>query len=527
MVMIQAFNTGVRSSMLPNSTLPLRGFRATLRSATIGPRAFAFLPAIILGGFWIGGEGALITMALILPALYAVLLPDGKNAGGVIFDPKEVLPTRKALTEHLDGLLMDTAANGRQTLCLTVELDDFSSIAERFGHQTSDDILNRISERLTDALRDDDLLAKLDGPRFAAALAPIRHMDLEVAIQMAGRLQSAVEEPLAVGGTTVYISASVGFALPSRVPNATGTLVLEATEHALAEAQRNGPSAIRGYSAAMHQRIVSHHNLMDEVADALENGQICAWFQPQISTDTGQISGFEALARWQHPERGLVTPGEFLPAVDEAGLMERLGEVILNDALAALRTWDATGLSVPTVGVNFSGVELHNPKLIEKIKWELDRFDLEPERLCVEILETVVARPHDIITRNISGLSDLGCGIDLDDFGTGHASIASIRRFAVSRLKIDRSFVMKLDSDADQRRMVSAVLTMAERLGLDTLAEGVETVGEHAMLAQLGCGHIQGFGLARPMPLEDTAEWIRRHTAKLRQSPTIQQRTGT
>jgi EAL domain-containing protein (putative c-di-GMP-specific phosphodiesterase class I) len=174
------------------------------------------------------------------------------------------------------------------------------------------------------------------------------------------------------------------------------------------------------------------------------------------------------------------------------------------------------------VGVNFAGPELSNPKLVEKVKWELDRFDLAPERLAVEVLETVVASaPDDTITRNINALAQLGCRIDLDDFGTGHASIASIRRFSVSRIKIDRSFVIKADRDPEQQRMISAILTMAERLEVETLAEGVETVGEHALLAQLGCTHVQGFGIGKPMPFEQTLDWISNHTAKLEATPRI------
>ena len=158
-------------------------------------------------------------------------------------------------------------------------------------------------------------------------------------------------------------------------------------------------------------------------------------------------------------------------------------------------------MQVPTVSVNFSAAELRNPKLAEKLKWELDRFGLAPDRLTVEILETVVAETdNDVIVRNVAALAALGCGIDLDDFGTGHASITNIRRFALRRLKIDRSFVTRVDEDREQQKLVSAILSMAERLGLDTLAEGVETPGEHAMLSQLGCGHVQGFGIGRPMP---------------------------
>ncbi len=265
--------------------------------------------------------------------------------------------------------------------------------------------------------------------------------------------------------------------------------------------------------------------LREELERALDEGEIRAHFQPQISTDTGAISGFEALARWYHPEKGLIAPGEFLPLLEDAGLTERLGEVMLYNALSALVRWDKLGLGIPTVAVNFSANELRNPRLADKLKWELDRFDLLPSRLCVEVLENVVAETdNDVIVSNIAALSNLGCGIDLDDFGTGHASITSIRRFDVRRIKIDRSFITKVDEDRDQQKMVAAILSMAERLGLATLAEGVETPQEHAMLAQLGCGDVQGFGIARPMPVDETMDWITRHRARQAQIPRIGQR---
>ena len=232
------------------------------------------------------------------------------------------------------------------------------------------------------------------------------------------------------------------------------------------------------------------------VVDALENGEIVPWFQPQISTDTGRITGFECLARWNDPQRGEISPSEFLSQLEAANKMGRLLEVVLYHALTALKAWDQAGLDIQQVGVNFSSAELSDPNLLEQVAWELDRFELAPERLAVEILETVVGQgPDDVITRNIHGLSELGCRIDLDDFGMGHASLSSIRRFGVSRIKIDRSFVMKSDRDPEQQRMIRAILTMAERLDIETLAEGVETVGEHALLAQLGCTHVQGFGI--------------------------------
>lgn len=263
----------------------------------------------------------------------------------------------------------------------------------------------------------------------------------------------------------------------------------------------------------MRNRIANCNELSQQVTRALENGEIRAFFQPQISTRTGEITGFETLARWQHPRRGLIPPLEFLPALAQAGQMHRLGEAMIHDALSSLRRWDQTGLTIPRVGVNFSKEELTDPQLVDRIEQRLHEFGLGANRLAVEVLETVVAdHADDIVIRNLSGLAGLGCSLDLDDFGTGHASITSIRRYSIERIKIDRSFVTRIDADDEQQKMVAAILTMADRLGLDTLAEGVETTEERLKLAELGCGHVQGFGIARPLPPEDVDNWINNYS---------------
>lgn len=489
--------------------------RRSLRAIIHGPQALAFLPAITLGGYWLGGETTLLILALMLPALIALL-------GGGSTQPLHVphgameLSQRKTVELTLDQFLISSAKSGKYTAALIVELDDYNGLLSRLGHKGCDEVLSQSLAKMRTALRDADIVSRVDGTTFAIAIAPDSRADLEALIQISARLQSVVSEPISLDATTVIVSCSVGFCLGARAPSNTGAALLEAAELAVMDAHHHGPNAIRSFSPEMQRRAKAQHDLLEEVSVALENGQILPWFQPQVSTDTGEVTGFEALARWHHPERGLIPPCDFLPAVEEAGLFERLSEVILYHSLASLVKWQEKGFVVPKVGVNFSGVELKNPKLVDKIRWELDRFDLSPDRLAVEVLETVVAGVgDDIITHNIAGLAALGCAIDLDDFGTGHASIANIRRFAVGRIKIDRSFIMQVDTDPEQQRMVAAILTMAEQLDLETLGEGVETVGEHAMLAQLGCGHIQGFGLARPMPFEDTLEWMQKHRNKL------------
>lgn len=490
--------------------------RTKIRYAMTGPHILAFLPAAVLGAFWIGGEGYLLAVSLGFPVLYALSGGFGqfsRATGAVELPPLEVI---------LETRLHEAHQQQKSFGCFLITLDDFEELLDRYGQSASDRVMDRVADRVGAALRHGDLVLRPEQDMIAVVLAPVRLLDLESAIQLARRLQAAVEEPISLDATSVFISCSIGFSLSQQHSHRNGMRMMQNTRAALYDARANAPSAIRAWSVGMKAPRMNRSNMEDQAIRALETGDIHPWFQPQISTDTGHITGFEALARWIHPEQGIIPPGDFLPVLESAGKLERLGEVMLSRTLAALTDWDRAGVNVPSVGVNFSEPELRNTKLIEKISWELDRFDLTASRLSVEVLETVVAAsPDDMIARNINALSQMGCKIDLDDFGTGHASISSIRRLAVQRIKIDRSFVMKVDKDPEQQRMVTAILSMAERLGLDTLAEGVETAGEHALLAQLGCGHVQGFGIARPMPFEQTLDWIRAHEARIKEPPQI------
>lgn len=502
---------------------------ATLAAILTGPPSLAFAPAISLGAFWIGGEGALMLAALGLPALLIVVQAVG-NAGNPDRAPVDGV-TGLLRADGFRAAVSDVHANspngGLRSCIFLLELADLADLKHIHGQAAADRVAQACGERLLSALRDDDCVARLDENLFGVCLAPVRLFDLESAIKLAGRMQSALEEPVAVDGMNLYVSCSVGFCLRNRAPGEAAEDWMQAAEDALGEARQNGPSAIRAHSTKLKRRARANGPLRNEVAAALERGEIRPWFQPQISTETGKVSGFEVLARWVHPERGVVAPDMFLPAMSEAGLMTRLSQTMIFGALTALRAWDNAGVQVPRIGVNFSTDELRDPDLVERVRWELDRFELMPDRLTIEILETVVADdPDDTVLHNLTKLSAMGCGIDLDDFGTGQASISAIRRFSVSRIKIDRSFVTRADSDPDQQKMVAAILGLAERLDLDTLAEGVETVGEHALLAQLGCGHVQGHGIGRPMPFEETLDWMARHDAKLGQLPSIGRETG-
>lgn len=477
------------------------------------PEALLFIPAATLAAFWLGGERLLVLAALGIPLVGILANAFDWRIDNSAAEERAETPLQRAhLVQALDDALEDAARSGSSTACLVIQFDDAAELVERHGRAAQSEVLGRSADRICSVLRRGDVLSRLEGGGFAVALAPVRRLDLETMVQIAARIQAALTPPFALDATQLYVSASIGFCLSARAPGRGGRTLLDSAQIAADDALRNGPGAIRAYSPDMSGKRSERDAARAALEAALDAGEIRPWFQPQVSTDTGALTGFEALARWHHPERGLLPPSEFLKGIEDAGLSERLGEVILHHALTAMSRWDKAGLRVPTVGVNFSASELRNPRLAEKLKWELDRFELTPDRLSVEILETVVAQTdNDVIVSNIAALARMGCGIDLDDFGVGHASITNIRRFSVRRIKIDRSFVIRLDEDREQQRMVSAVLSLAERLGLQTIAEGVETPGEHAMLGQLGCGHVQGFAIARPMPFDETQDWIARN----------------
>ena len=498
-----------------------------LARVLIGPQILAFLPALTLAAYWYGGEALLLIVAILIPGVFAVagMYSGTGPAWATARDGDTGLVLRSGVEKALCTGLELRTKNGETTAALVIQLEDFDDIAQQHGRAAAKRILKQSAERICGCLRSSDVVARIGDSRFGIALGPLRRADLEVLINLSGRLQTALAEPYSVDAARVYMTASVGFCLPTRVRSNSGEEMLNFAELAVQDATANGAGSIRAFTSETKSKVADTGASYTEISDAMNTGQIRAWFQPQISTDTGAITGFEALARWEHPDRGTLLPRDFLTTVYENDMNSQFSEIMLTQALSAMQTWRKAGHDVGVVSVNFSSQDLQDPKVCEKVKWQLDRFEVAAENLCIEILENVVAvSDDDVIVKNIVEFSQMGCRIDLDDFGTGHSSIANIRRFSVDRIKIDRSFVTHIDRDREQQKIVTAVLVMAEQLELETLAEGVETLGEHAMLAQLGCNSVQGFSVARPMPVEDTVHWIDQHQQKLSKAPRIARR---
>jgi EAL domain-containing protein (putative c-di-GMP-specific phosphodiesterase class I)/GGDEF domain-containing protein len=471
----------------------------------------AFLPALTLGAYWLGGEPYLLVTAVVIPALFAAggLFQLTRVSADMAADHAGGLPGRTSAAARAETLLTPGGGALPSVAVLAIGIDDAAEIEDRLGPAAFRQAMAATADRIAGSVRRSDLVAELFPSGWALVLSSPRSEDLELLIQIASRLQASVGEPLPVGGGRIYVSASIGIARPGSRVFTSGEALVAAAEHALAEAQAQGPGSVRAYAGSTPLPARPVTPLGAEIGEALAAGQIVPWFQPQVRSDSGALVGAEALARWSHPTRGLLLPSEFLPAAEAASLSERLGASMLHGALATLRNLDSAGLHVPSVSVNFAPMDLRNPAIVDRVRWELDRFALAPDRLRVEVLETVIEEVgDDIVTRSLAGLSALGCGIDLDDFGTGHAAIGSIRRFSVQRVKIDRSFVRRIDTDPEQQAVVSAMILLSDRLGLGTLAEGVETAAEQATLARLGCGLVQGYAIARPMPEDAFRAWL-------------------
>lgn len=496
------------------------------------------IPLAVLAAYWIGNDAVLFVVSFLFPLLVAVeaLLPapfkpaaDGATTAPARVtapaDPLTGLPTRDAALSRLAEFLMAVRTSGRICAVLVVDIDRFQHINERFGIDAGDAILKIAAGRILETVRDDDVSARLAGDRFAVVLAPMNRAEFENVMAIAARLREALAAPIPLDQSQVKLSASIGICLAGRAPDNTASAMLQAAEEALAEVRLQGPGGIRNFSPRMRRESRRHRALSADLEAAFARGEFRAWFQPQIMTGSGAIAGFEALARWEHPDEGALPPERFLRALDAAEAAPALGEAMFAQALRALRTWDEDGFAIPSVSVNFSTSVLGDAGFCDRLRWEIDRQDVPPARVAIEIHETARdAQADDALARNLHGLKDFGFRLDLDDFGIGQAGIATIRRFRADRIKIDRSFVTGMDHDPVQRATVTAIVRLADTLGLDTVAEGVESRREIALLAEIGCTCVQGYAIGRPMPVAKTPLWIQSHGRSLQNRPP---QTGT
>lgn len=479
-----------------------------------GPLALAFLPVLVWG---VAGTGVAAVVTLISLIIIASSYISKRRFGP--FWRGKLLPNFKPVVQNedleieLEKAMQNHLAGEVYAACFAIEIDGFDAFKRTHGVRAGAAVFREICFRLQNTFRRSDTVARISATGLAVSTQTDRKIDPVAALNIAERVREKLAKPIVVAGTMHKISCSVGFCVANRAPSETGKGMLDGANRAIEDALKDGTGNVRAYSKELGG-VPVRPELAADVSRAFTNHEIVPFFQPQICATTGQVTGIEALARWKHPNLGIVPPLEFLNAVALADQWVDLTDTMIDGALSALVNFDRLGLDVPQVGVNFAQADLEHPQLIERIKWALDRFDLPAERLAIEVLESVVAgTDQSCAARTVAALSEMGCQIDLDDFGTGHASISTLRQFNVNRIKVDRSFVINVDQDGRQQEMMRTILMMAKQLRMETLAEGVETPGELQTLQDLGCHHIQGFGIAKPMPVLELQTWMTQRNA--------------
>lgn len=474
-----------------------------------GPHMLAFLPALCLASYWLGGEILLVTSALFTPVLYAA--SGGFDRSGRGDDPSPI--AKPTLHDVAQDFLDIAKPNGQVTACFQIGISGFDDITRTFGDEAGRDAQALVQGRLDSALRQTDRVFRVADGRYVVLIAPGFRLKLDTLLDLATRLREAVETPLSVEGGTAHLTLAVGIASSLNFGrNVTSETWLAAAAQALSEAVLAGPSKTRVWSDKLSRRVSAQHSLRDDLRGGFEKGEIQTAFQPQIAIRTGRLVGMEAQARWDHPTAGTIRASQLARAAMDSGQSGQLAQLVLVQALTALQGWDQTGLDVPEVTVPLGDPDLRNPDLPGQISEALHRTGLAAGRLVLALPEPVIASGlDDLQRRNLTSLADIGCALDLDGFGAGSASVLVLQAVRFRRIRIDPRLIRGIDNSEQARRMLGAVLTMIDRLDLEALAKDVETIEEMSVLRDLGCAFVQGHLIAEAMSLAEVPDWIGAH----------------
>ncbi|WP_374595239.1 putative bifunctional diguanylate cyclase/phosphodiesterase [Aquabacterium sp.] len=414
------------------------------------------------------------------------------------------LPNRQGFEHQLGNSTQWCDEFNEPLSVLYINLDGFKIVNDSFGHATGDALLQQAAGRLGRLIRHDDLLARAAGDEFVLLLRGTQ--DPAAVAQLAQRISESLSQPFKLDGHEIELSCSIGVALYPQDGPAT-TLIARANA-AMQTAKRAGGAAHCFFEPSMQEGCADQIDLQRDLRQAIGKRQLMLYYQPKRDARSGEISGAEALLRWKHPARGMVSPGEFIPVAERFGLIGALGNWVIDEACRQLRAWLDQGLRLP-VAINLSVHQLRQPDLDARIRHALKRHRVPPELLICEITESVAMENTQASMRVFEQLAAIGVQLSIDDFGTGYSSLSYLRKLPASQLKIDRSFVQDLDKSHDARAIVEAVVRLAHALGLSVVAEGVETRAQQDILLELDCDEFQGFLFARPMPAGDVQEWLR------------------
>ena len=415
-------------------------------------------------------------------------------------DPLTGLPNRTLLREKIDREL---AASGKTTALLCLDLDRFKEVNDTLGHAVGDLLLKAVADRLTACLREGDSIARLGGDEFVVFQADVESRDQ--ASTLARRIVDVVDRTFIIDGKPIHIGVSIGIAMAPGDGDIADSLLRHA-DTALYRAKANGRGTFCFFETAMDANREERRKLEFDLQQALESEQFEIYYQPQVATDSERVVGFEALLRWHHPERGLVSPAEFIPLAEESGLIVPIGEWVLRQACKDAASWPAN----ISVAVNLSPLQFRSQTLAHMVVSALDDAGLPASRLELEITESVLLTDNDTVLTTLHHIRSLGVRIAMDDFGTGYSSLSYLRLFPFDKIKIDQSFIRELGNSKDCAAIVKAVVDLGASLGITTTAEGVETSDQLSRVREQGCSEIQGYLFGKPLPLSSVHELLER-----------------
>jgi diguanylate cyclase (GGDEF)-like protein/PAS domain S-box-containing protein len=417
------------------------------------------------------------------------------------------LSNRTLLLDRVRQAVARSARTGRAIAVLFIDLDRFKLVNDSLGHESGDELLVAVAERLLAVVRPDDTVARLGGDEFVVLCEDLGE---EGIVAVAERLRASLAEPYALRGGEVSVRASIGIATPADGGSAAETLVRDA-DAAMYRAKERGRDRVVVFDDGMRGLAADRLSLEADLRRAIEGGDLSLAYQPTLDIRNGRITGMEALLRWEHPVRGVVPPSAFIPVAEETGLIVALGTWVLDQACRQVAAWrPLVGDAGLVMAVNLSARQLAHPGLVADVAEVLSRWGCRPGEICLEITESALMEDAEAARAQLTALKDLGLLLAVDDFGTGYSSLSYLKRFPVDLLKVDRSFVSGLGTDAEDSAIVTAVIGLAHALGLSALAEGVEDGTQLRELQRLGCDMAQGYLLARPQPAEEMVALLAR-----------------
>ncbi|MDD1531527.1 GGDEF-domain containing protein [Bradyrhizobium sp. WBOS7] len=496
-----------------------------LAFATVPIAAIAFTAPIFVGiAICLGRSGDLaFVLIAFLVVVYGSVLLRGVFVNSFSFarrvtqqieaertvrlDPLTHLPNRVAFNETLEAALKRLTLSGEEFAVLLLDLDRFKEVNDQLGHPAGDEFLVQVASRLQRCTRAAEHVARIGGDEFALVMANL--VRPEDALEIAERFVAAFDEPFRIEGRQIVGATSVGIVLAPRDGNAPLDIMKNA-DTALYRAKKAGPGTIRFFEANDDKVSRDRKALQSDLEGAIARDELFLVFQPFLDLDQSRITGFEALLRWQHPERGLVPPSEFIPIAEETGLIHEIGEWVVRRACATVAKWP----DEIRVAVNFSAAQFHNAGILQIIVQALREARIAPHRLEIEITESMLLSKYGLAEPVVNALLQLGVTVALDDFGTGFSSLTYLRKLPFSRIKVDQSFIRDMLVQPDCAAIVKSVIGLARDLHIGVVAEGVETADQLEYLRQIGCDEIQGYLISRPVSADGVLALL--ETRKLR-----------